>query len=205
MNNYYVYLHIKATDGEPFYVGKGKGSRANQASNRSEFWKRVTLKYGFDVILLEEKLTEKEAFEKEKYWIKRIGRRDLGLGTLINFTDGGEGVSGGSWKLTESNKKNIGNASKGRKWSESSKKKLSNSTKGRQGFWKGKKRGVQTEEWKQKISSSLKGITKNNKIIINLETGIFHNSLTEASFSYGIPISTLSRKIRTNKTNLKFV
>ena len=38
---------------------------------------------------MEEDLTEQEAFEKEIYWIKRIGRENL-----VNHTDGGEGTSG---------------------------------------------------------------------------------------------------------------
>lgn len=90
MNNYYVYLHIKETNGEPFYVGKGKDKRANISSGRNNWWNKIYQKYGFDIIFLEENLTNEEALILEEYWIKRIGRRNTNTGLLINLTDGGE-------------------------------------------------------------------------------------------------------------------
>jgi hypothetical protein len=92
-NKYYVYLHIKETNGEPFYVGKGKENRYKD-TRRSEHWNNIFNKYGFDVIFLETNLNEKDAFEKEIYWIKRIGRKDLKKGPLVNYSDGGEGQTG---------------------------------------------------------------------------------------------------------------
>ncbi len=94
MSKYYIYLHIKLTNGEPFYVGKGCERRYKRSNSRSNWWNNIVNKYGFDVIMLEEGLSEIEAFDKERYWINRIGRRDLGKGPLINHTDGGEGTSG---------------------------------------------------------------------------------------------------------------
>lgn len=96
-NNFYVYLHIQKDNGKPFYVGKGCGNRATQKKSRTEFWNNIVNRHGRDVIFLEKDLTEQEAFEKEVYWIKRIGRRDLGLGTLVNLSDGGEGSTGHKW------------------------------------------------------------------------------------------------------------
>jgi CRISPR/Cas system-associated protein Cas5 (RAMP superfamily) len=90
-NKYYVYLHIRLDSGEPFYVGKGKDNRYKDISSRNEYWKNIVKKYGYDIIFLEENLTEKESFEKEIYWIARIGRKDLGYGNLVNMTDGGDG------------------------------------------------------------------------------------------------------------------
>jgi hypothetical protein len=94
MNNYYIYLHIKETTGEPFYIGKGKNSRFISKSSRSKHWHNIVNKHGYNIIFLETNLTEIEAFDKETYWINRIGRTDLGNGTLVNFTNGGEGASG---------------------------------------------------------------------------------------------------------------
>jgi len=88
---FYVYLHIKLTNGEPFYVGKGNNKRCDSKKGRSNWWLKTVNKYGYDVILLEENLTEEEAFKEEIYWIYRIGRRDKGLGPLVNLTDGGDG------------------------------------------------------------------------------------------------------------------
>lgn len=102
---YYVYLHIKATTGEPFYVGQGKNKRAYEKNKyrRSQYWINVSNKYGVDIIFLEKDLTFEESLEKEIYWIKRIGRKTFNNGPLINLTDGGEGFRG--YKHTEENKK----------------------------------------------------------------------------------------------------
>lgn len=92
-NNYYIYLHIKKTNGEPFYIGKGTGKRSEVRRERSLYWNNVVNKYDYDIIILESNLSADESIASEKYWINRIGRRDLNLGTLVNFTDGGEGTS----------------------------------------------------------------------------------------------------------------
>lgn len=91
MDKYYIYFHINLITNEVFYVGKGSGRRATSKKNRSDWWKRTVNKYGYDILLVDENITEDLAFELEKYYIKKIGRRDLGLGPLVNMTDGGEG------------------------------------------------------------------------------------------------------------------
>lgn len=91
---YYIYLHIKLTNGSPFYVGKGKDRRALCKRSRSIHWHNIVKKHGYDIIILEDDISEDEANILEKYWIKRIGRYDLKEGPLVNFTDGGEGSSG---------------------------------------------------------------------------------------------------------------
>ena len=92
-NNFYVYLHIKATDGTPFYVGKGRGDRHKSKHTRSPRWKEIVDTYGYDIIFLETDLTEEEAYSKEEYWIDRIGRSDLDKGTLINGSNGGQNIT----------------------------------------------------------------------------------------------------------------
>lgn len=50
-NNYYVYLHIKETTGEPFYIGKGKGNRAKTTLNAmltGQNKNKTNLKYYYD-------------------------------------------------------------------------------------------------------------------------------------------------------------
>lgn len=51
-------------------------------------------KYGLEVKILHENLTENEALDIEKRLITEYGRLDKDTGCLINLTDGGEGVSG---------------------------------------------------------------------------------------------------------------
>jgi hypothetical protein len=88
MNDYYVYAH-SIPDGRVFYVGKGRGIRQHQTGNRNEYWKRITKKYGYISMLLEENLTEQDSYDKEIVWIKHYketGQCDA------NFTNGGDGV-----------------------------------------------------------------------------------------------------------------
>ena len=93
-NKFYVYAHINPLKNEIFYIGKGSKNRAyKKGKRRSELWNNIVNKYGFIIDILESNLTEKESLEREKFYIKKIGRRDLGLGTLVNHTDGGDGLS----------------------------------------------------------------------------------------------------------------
>lgn len=179
---YYVYLHIKLTDGTPFYVGKGKDRRA-LSKKRSNWWKRVVNKYGYDIIFLEIKLTEQEATEREKYWIKRIGRKDLGLGPLVNMTDGGEGTSG-IIKISQPQ-------------TPETKLKISLANKGKIAWNKGKSH------------SAIKGSKHyDSKKVINTKTGEIYDTILDAAKAIGIKRSTLSAKLsgqNTNKTDLKFL
>jgi len=54
---------------------------------------------------VETTLSEDLAFSLEVLLIRAIGRKDLGLGPLFNFTDGGEGASG--YIFTDADRLNI--------------------------------------------------------------------------------------------------
>jgi len=151
LNQYYVYLHIRLDSAEPFYVGKGKDNRCKVINGRSELWKNIVNKCGYDIILLEENLTEEDSLKKEIYWIDRIGRKDLGMGTLINMNDGGEGTSG--YRHLEQHKKKISESKIGRNRSEETRNKISEGN-------KGKKRSEYT---KRRMSEGKKGKTSNRK------------------------------------------
>ena len=89
-----LYRHIRLDKNEPFYIGIGdKESRAYSQKSRTKFWKNIA-KQGCEVEILFEDLTWEQACEKEKEFIALHGRRDLGKGTLVNLTDGGEGTLG---------------------------------------------------------------------------------------------------------------
>jgi len=92
-----VYIHKKKTNGEVFYVGMGNKYRPYQKCNgsRSDFWYSTVRIYGYTVEIIKEGLTKQEAFDLEIKLIKKYGRRDKGLGTLVNLTDGGDAGGGG--------------------------------------------------------------------------------------------------------------
>jgi hypothetical protein len=92
--DFYVYLHRKATTGEVFYVGKGQGKRLYGYSARNRHWHHVANKHGFTAHIVEDGLQEWAAFELERDLIALYGRQDVGMGRLVNYTDGGEGSSG---------------------------------------------------------------------------------------------------------------
>lgn len=97
---HYIYLHRQADSGEPFYVGKGAVHRrepyrrAHAKQRRGEWWQRVAAKHGVVVEIVAHCLTDEEAQQQERALIARIGRHDLGLGPLVNLTDGGDGHAG---------------------------------------------------------------------------------------------------------------
>lgn len=122
MKDFYVYLHRKATTGEIFYVGKGRNDRCSETENRNKHWRNVVDKHGFNVEIVYEGLQEWSSIEFEIELIALYGRKDLGLGPLVNLTDGGEGVSG--LKFSEESKRKLVIAHAGKKLSEEHKKKI---------------------------------------------------------------------------------
>lgn len=97
-----VYTHIRKDSKEIFYVGIGKNKeRAYSQAGRNKHWKRIVTKVGYEVIIFKEDITWEEACTLEKNLIKEYGRRDLMTGTLVNMTDGGEGIENPSEELRE--------------------------------------------------------------------------------------------------------
>ena len=95
---FYVYFH-KKPDGSVFYVGKGKNDRAWYKRNRNRHWWNVVNKYGkFDVEIVKEGLTEREAFDLEAKYVNEIG-----IDNLTNMTMGGISTTG--YRHTEETKK----------------------------------------------------------------------------------------------------
>jgi hypothetical protein len=82
-------------DGTPFYVGKGSGNRYLLCGGKNAHARAVVKQ----IVDSEQKIglciidsdSEEAAFAEEVRLIALYGRRDLGTGTLCNFTDGGEG------------------------------------------------------------------------------------------------------------------
>ena len=160
---------------EPMYVGKGKGKRylfhldsLNSKKNQlfksrlskvlSEVAKEHFIGY---IVLVRDKTSEQEALDFEMSLILEIGRYNTQTGPLVNLTDGGDGVSGGHWKvpgkkLTEEHKKKIAAGGLGRKHSEETKNKIAVSHKGEKHPMFGKKYSEQVRRTMSKAHKNLK-------------------------------------------------
>jgi len=92
--NCYVYLHRKATNGEIFYVGKGRDWRAWSREPRNNLWERIVNKYGYYVEIYMDGLQDWYAYEIEEQLILKYGRIQLRNGCLANMNDGGAGSTG---------------------------------------------------------------------------------------------------------------
>lgn len=135
-NRFYVYAHQRLDDNSIFYIGKGHGKRAESTSNRNRYWEFVVNKVGYRVLIIQDNMSETDAFTLEKYLIAFYGREDLGEGRLVNMSDGGEGNSGHIF-------------------TDESKIKMSRANKGKETWNKGKT-DIYTAETKNKISEALK-------------------------------------------------
>jgi len=128
----YVYRHIRLDKNEVFYIGKGtntdgKYRRSKTKSSRTSRWKNIVNKHGYDIEIIIDGLSEIEANETEKYYILHYGRIDLGTGTLVNLTSGGDGNNGTS----EETKRKQSDAKRGKITSEETKRKQSEASKGK--------------------------------------------------------------------------
>ena len=121
-----VYRHRRLDINEIFYIGIGKSkSRAYQIRSRNEFWKNITNKTDYSVEIIAENLNVEDAKELECFLIQEYGRKDLGLGQLVNLTDGGDGCI----NFSDITKNKISQSLKGKFQSEETKLKISISLK----------------------------------------------------------------------------
>lgn len=138
---FYAYIYSDPRDGSPFYVGKGKGGRSHAhlkkrgpnriLINKIKQIEAAGIAPNIVVISCE---TEEAAFNLERTLITALGRRDQSKGTLLNYTDGGQGSSGRTWfRHSEETKERIRQSSLGRRVSEETKARISAANKGRAG------------------------------------------------------------------------
>jgi hypothetical protein len=171
-SDYYVYEHRRATTGEVFYVGKGKGYRAWVDSNRSKHWQRIAKKHGVTVRIIISGLQEWAAHEIERDLISLHGRRDIGYGRLINVTDGGDGSSG--YKYSEETRQKMSAAKKAKPQSQEAR--------------MAKRAAMNRPEVKQKLRAAQLGRATDKQLtasgatpVIRVETGERFQSLGAAA------------------------
>lgn len=162
-NRHFIYKHTRLDTNEVFYIGVGTRPlnpqsltfnelhrRAFLKATRNPFWMNITTKTDYKVEIVQYFDTYEEVEAKEAELIKLYGRKDLGLGTLVNLTDGGKGQKNVHLKKhSEETKRKMSEASKGKPKSEAHREKLRQSKLAKPTtFWKGKKF---SEEHKTKL------------------------------------------------------
>jgi hypothetical protein len=98
----YVYVMFRP-DGRPCYIGKGTGDRANNFKRRHNLHLSAIIKNAGGSLLVEKSpdtLMDSEAMELERLAIALIGRETNG-GSLVNLTDGGDGIVGITQEIRE--------------------------------------------------------------------------------------------------------
>lgn len=182
-----VYEHYRNDTNSVFYVGIGKNkNRAFENTRRNSHWKRVVAKHGHTVKIVSTPESWEDCCKKEKELIAKYGRIDLGTGTLVNMTDGGDGMLGAviseetrakrsislSGKIYSKERiAKISASLKGKKMSDSARAKMSESQKGR----------VHSEETKAKISASGKGKKKSPEHIAKMSEAMKGKTHSEES------------------------
>ena len=199
-----VYRHRRLDTFKVFYIGIGKTEkRAYSKKNRNKWWKNIILKTEYSVEIIIEDISWKEAQEVEVLLISEYGRRDLGLGNLVNLTNGGEGTQG--IIVSDKTKQNMSTSATGRLKSEKSKEKnriassnVAEETKLKRYL---KNKGLKrTPEQCKRISES-----KMNTLLLDVINGIYYKSMSEVCRIFGYSRKGIIRKldnIEKNDTNL---
>jgi hypothetical protein len=190
--DFYVYEHIRKTDGSVFYVGKGFGGRASRKTNRNKHWHNIVNKHGFDVRFVVKDVDEELSLLVE---IERIDQlKKLGA-KLCNQTNGGEGVTG--YVATAETRQKLSEAHLGRKIPKWLSEKYSVLRKGK----------PKSEEWKQKVSKANRGKVRSQSAkdlisdaksltVICVETGVEYKNAYVAELQTGITRSGINRVCR---------
>ena len=190
--DFYVYEHLRKTDGSVFYVGKGFGGRALRKTNRNKHWHNIVNKHGFDVRFAVKDVDEELSLLAE---IERIDQlKKLGA-KLCNLTNGGEGVLG--YVATAETRKKLSEAHIGRKIPKWLSEKYSVLRKGK----------PKSEECKLKISKSNTGKIRSQATkdllsglksfaVVCIETGVEYKNAYVAESQMGISRSGINRVCR---------
>lgn len=208
-------------------------NRAYDKIGRNKIWKRITTKTSYEIEILLDDLTKEEVLIKETEFVKLYGRINIKTGTLANLTDGGQGGGGHvvpeelknylrSIYSGKPRPEHVKRAMNRLGWhhTEESKKKIGNSVKGKGNPFYGKNHSKETKNKISKINSDGRMKGENNPFygkkqsqtvlervrtkVLNIETGIYYDSILEASQAANMKYSTFRAMLNgraPNKTN----
>lgn len=225
MWRHYVYLHRRNDTGEVFYVGKGSSrmrlkricyERAHLV-HKNPAWQRVVAKAGgFTVEVVAHFITDDDAQAHEKALIAQYGRRDLGRGRLVNFTDGGDGHCGIITSEELRHKRSVNSSGpRSEAWVKSIRRSRKNGGNG--GVVK--KGDKLPDTWRQAIAKGQSGpnnymrgrggeLHHNRREVVNIATGERYATVTAAARALGMRMQTLHNQLtghRPNTTTLRLV
>lgn len=193
-----VYQHIRLDKNEIFYIGIGtQYKRAYQkGERRNKIWNDISSKTDYKIEIIGENLSWEDACKMEISLIKKYGRLDLGLGTLANLTNGGDGSVNRIQPKEEKDKR--ANSIRGMKRSDETKLKISLANKGK----------IRTIQAKKNMSLAHIGqISNNAKMVLDQYTGIFFDSLRSGcimtNVKYKNEFALMARN--SNKSRFKFI
>jgi hypothetical protein len=197
-NNKVVYIHRRNDTNKVFYVGMGSKKRAYSKSGRNNYWKNTVNKVGYNIEIVDEEISKKDALELEIFMIA-----EYGLYNLCNITEGGEhhpidlatrikisntlkGV-----KHSEQRKINIGLGSVGHKMHQNTREALKNANVNRK----------HSKESKIKMSISKKGTIVSDKtkdLLRNINLGKKYSEESKLKRSLNNPKNIKIIDINTN-------
>jgi hypothetical protein len=166
-----VYKHTRLDTNDVFYIGISSNYKRayEKADRRNIIWGRIVEKTDYKIDIISENLTWEQACKLEIELIAKYGRIDLDNGTLANLTNGGDGSVNRIQPQEEKDKR--ANSIRGMKRTDETKRKISLAHKGK----------VFSDESKKRMSDAHIGqISANAKIVLDLQTGIFFDSLRNA-------------------------
>lgn len=210
VNKHYLYRHIRLDKNEPFYIGvgtkqhndtfKNEYARAYTKNRNSSIWKRIIAKTDYKVEIIYESNDYQECLNKEIEFIKLYGRINLKTGTLANLTDGGEGEI--NKVISEETKRKMSIAQLNRKdiriFPEKSKLIL-------------KEKALKRLQLGGLHKNSVKTLFKKghngtrNLIILNLENGIYYDSIKDAANSLNLDRRYLNYHVNNKINKTKFI
>ena len=176
-----VYRHRRLDNNKVFYIGIGNKKRP-YSKRRNKYWQNIVNKTDYTIEIIAENLCLEDACELEIFLIS-----EYEIKNLTNINHGGQG----QFNPNNETRLKMGNGKRGKKLTEEVRNKIGESNKGKK----------LTEECKLKIKNN----HKLSKQVVDLETGIFYNSLLDACNQTNVKYKSEHLRMTRYKNKYKFM